>query len=98
MSIRYGSCSDFGSREVFFHEVHIFHLEGFAVQIFQRTGIGGEVEGQLVGVQSLVIPVKPLVQLAVLAVAQEGMARVGELGADLVGPSGDQLACSITRS
>ena len=54
--------------------------------------IGGEGKGQLVGIQCLVIPVEPLVQLAVLAVTQQGMTGVGELGTDLVGTAGDQLA------
>ena len=83
---------DTGTGEVFLHKVHIFHFEGLAVQVGKGTGIGGEVEGQLIGVQGLIVPVEALVQLAVFTVTQEGMARVGELGTDLVGPSGDQLA------
>ena len=47
---------------------------------------------QLVGIQGLIIPVKALVQLAVLAVTQQGVSGVGELGADLASSAGNQLA------
>ena len=66
-------------------------MEGFAVQIVERSGIGGELKGQLVGIQSLIVPVKPLVQLAVFAVPQQGVPGVGKLGANLMGSAGDQL-------
>ena len=82
----------FCSGEVFLGEVHGFHPEALAVQVFQASCVGGEAEGQLVGIQGLDLSVKPLVQLAVLAVTQQGMTRVGKLGADLVGEAGDQLA------
>ena len=51
-------------------------------------------EGETVGVQSLpMAAVPPVVPLAaVLAVPQQGMAHGGELGADLMGAAGDQLA------
>ena len=84
--------SDFDAGKVFFHKVHLLHLEGFSVQVIQASGIGGEGEGQLIGIEGLVIPVIFFVQLAVLAVTQQRMAGVGELGPDLMGPAGDQLA------
>ena len=62
---------DFGAGEVFLHEIHLFNPEGFSVQIIQRSGIGGEGEGQFVGIQCLVIAVVFLVQLAILAVTQQ---------------------------
>ena len=80
------------SGEVFLHKVNFFHLEGPAVQILQRACIRGKPEGQPVGVEGLIIPVKALVELAVFAVTQQGMTGVGELGADLMGPACDQLA------
>ena len=66
--------------------------EAFSVQIAKSPGIGGEGEGQLVGIQRLVIPVKPFVQLAVFSVSQKRMPGMGELGTDLMGTAGDQLA------
>ena len=78
--------------KVFPDKVHFFDLEGFAIKISQAAGIGGEAEGQLIGIKGLVVPVEAFIQFAVLAVAQEGMSGVGKLGADLVGPTGDQLA------
>ena len=70
----------------------LFHLKRLAVQVRKKPGIGGEPEGQAVGVQGLIAPVLSLFQLAILPVAQEGMACVSKLGADLMGPSGYQLA------
>lgn len=78
--------------KILLREIHLFHLKRFAIQIGQRPGVRGEGEGQLVGIQRLVVPVEALVQLAVLAVSQQGVSRVGELGADLMRPAGDQLA------
>ena len=77
--------------EIFFYKIYFFHLEGFAVQVAQATGIGGEAEGQLIGVERLIVPVKALVQLAVFAVAKQGVSRMGKLGANLMGSSGNQL-------
>ena len=71
--------------EILLNEVHILHLEGTAVQVFQGAGVGGKRKDQLVGVQGLTVTAQPAVVLlaAVFAVADEGMARGGELGADL---------------
>ena len=81
-------------REVFLQKIHVLHLEAAAVEVLQGTGIGGEAELQAVGVQGLavaaVLPVFPLA--AVLAVAQQGVAGGGELGADLMGAPGDEIA------
>ena len=74
-----------GAGEIFLHKVHLIHLETLSVQVFQGTGFRGEGEGQLVGIERLVIPVKPLVQLAVFAVTQQWMTGVGKLGTDLMG-------------
>ena len=82
----------FHVREILLRKIHLFHPEGLAVQVGQRPCIRGEGEGQFVGLQRLIAPVEALVQLAVLAVSQQGVSRVGELGADLVRPTGDQLA------
>ena len=87
-----------GLGEIFFGEIHAADHERLSVQILQRTGLGFKDKGQLVGVQGLVGPVKALVELAVLAVAQQGVTGVGELGTDLVGPSGDQLALHQTKA
>ena len=78
--------------KILLREIHLFHPEGLDVEIGQRPGVRGEGEGQFVGIQRLIAPVEALVQLAVLAVSQQGVSRVGELGADLVRPTGDQLA------
>ena len=77
--------------KILLREIHLFHLKGLAVQVIQRPCIRGEGEGQLVGIQRLIAPVEALVQLAVLAVPQQGVAGGGELGADLVGATGEQL-------
>ena len=78
--------------EILLRKIHLFHLKGLAVQVGQRPCIRGEGEGQFVGIQRLIVPVKALVQLAVLAVSQQGVSRVGELGANLMRAAGDQLA------
>ena len=77
--------------KVFFYKVHFLYLEAFAVEIYQTAGFCGKAEGQLIGIKRLVVPVKPLIQLAVFAVAQKGVSGMGKLGADLVGSTGDQL-------
>ena len=82
---------NFGAGEVFFHKVYLIYLEALSVQVFQATGIGGKGKGQFVGIQGLIVPVKPLIQLAILAVTQQGMAGMGELGADLMGTACDQF-------
>ena len=78
--------------EILRHEVHMRHLKGFPIQVVQGALVGGKGKGEPVGVQRLLIPVEPLIQLAVFPVPQQGMTGMGELGADLVGPAGDQLA------
>ena len=51
-------------------------------------------EGELIGVQGLpmaaILSILPLT--AVLAVPDEGVSGMGELGTDLMGPPGDQVA------
>ena len=63
-------------------KVHVLHLKGPAIQVLQRSGIGGEVEGELIGVQGLpmaaILSILPLT--AVLAVPDEGVSGMGELG------------------
>ena len=68
------------------------HLKGFPIQVVQGARVGGKGKGEPVGVQRLVVPVEAFVQLAVFAVPQQGVASMGELGADLVGSAGDQLS------
>ena len=74
-------------------KINVLHLEGTAVEVFQGTGIGGELEDQFIGVQSLTMAavLAVLTLVAVLAVADEGMAVGGELGADLVGAAGNKV-------
>ena len=79
-------------REIFLDKINSFDLEGLPVQVFQGAGISGEAEGQFVRVQSLIIPVIPLVQLPVFAVSQQGMSGMGELSPDLVSTAGNQFA------
>ena len=81
-----------GFGEKFFHEIHPGDPVGLAVEIFQGAGLRLEGEGQLIGIEGLIGPVEALIELTVLAVAQQRMTGVGELGANLVGPAGDQLA------
>jgi len=83
-----------GRAEVLLHKVHPVHGEGPAPQVFQRPRAGGEGEGELIGVQGLEGAAVPLVVplAAVLAVPQQGVPGGGELGPDLVGPPGEQLA------
>ena len=63
------------------------HLEAAAPEIFQQAGVRGEVEGQTIGVESLPGLAVPAVggAVAVLAVSQQGVTGVGELGPDLMG-------------
>ena len=79
-------------REKFLHKIHTRDLIRLPVQALQGTCLRGEGKGQLVGIEGLIGPVEPLVQLAVFAVAQQGVTGVGELGADLVGAARDELA------
>ena len=62
-----------------------------AVQVTEAPGVGGKQEGQLVGIEGLIGPVKPLVQLAIFPVPQQRVTGVGKLGPDLMGPAGDEL-------
>ena len=78
---------------------NIFHLEGFSLQIVQNPRVGFEIEGEFVGIQRLLFKPVFAVDLtaAVLAVTQQGMAGISELGADLMGASGEQLAFHQTQ-
>ena len=80
-----------GLGKIFLCKIHALDPEGLSVEIFQAPCLSGEGEGQLVGIERLIGAVKALIELAILAVAQQGVTGVGELGADLVGPAGDQL-------
>ena len=86
--------------EVFLQKIHILHLEAAAVEVLQRAGVGGEAELQAVGVQGLavasVFPVFPFA--SVLAVSQQGVAGGSELGADLMGAPGDEIALHQRQS
>ena len=77
--------------KILFYKIHILHLEAFPVQMGQAAGIGGKLKSELIGVKGLIIAIKPLIQLSVFPVPQQGVTRMGELSADLMGPSGDQL-------
>ncbi len=55
--------SNFRIREIFLHKIHLCHLKALAIQMGQRSRLRGKGKGQLVGIEGLVIPVKPLVQL-----------------------------------
>ena len=93
-----GHKSGVDTGEIFFGKINVFNLEGSAVQISQGASIGGKSEGQLIGIQRLIFPVKPLVQFSVFAVTQKGVSRVGKLGTDLVGSACDQFALHQTES
>ena len=84
--------------KIFRNKVHILHLEALSVQPGQGAGIGGEVKLQAIGVQRLtmaaILFVLPLP--AILAVPDQGVSGMGELGPDLVGPPGDR-PCSTAR-
>ena len=56
-------------------ETYVRNLEGFSVQIRKTAGIRGKAEGELVGVERLNFAVVLLVELAVFAVAEQGIAR-----------------------
>ena len=86
-----------GLGKIFLCKIHICNLEALSIEVLQTACIGGEGEGQLVGIQGLVVPVKPFVQLAVFAVTQQGMTGMGKLSADLVGAACDQLAFYQTQ-
>ena len=86
-----GTESNIYMREMLLHEIDILNPEAFSVQVIEISGIGGEGEGQLVGIQGLIFPVAVFVQLSVFSVAQQRMAGVGELSADLMGAAGNQL-------
>ena len=79
-------------RKILPHKVHILYLKRAPVQWGEISGIGSEGEGQPVGVERLIAPVKALVQFSVLSVPQKRMPGVGKLGADLVSAAGDQVA------
>ena len=76
---------NFGAGEIFLHKIHLVYLEALSVEMFQGTGLCGEGKGQLVRIQCLIIPVKPLIQLAVFAVTQQRMTGMRKLGTDLMG-------------
>ena len=80
------------SAKISLNEVYVCHFEGLSVQIFENSGVGFETKAQFIGVKRLAALVETLIQLAVLAVAQKGVACCGELGADLVGPAGNEFA------
>ena len=63
-----------------------------AIQVGQASAFCCELEGQFIGIESLVGSVKPLIQLTILAVAQQGVACVSKLSANLVGTAGDLFA------
>ena len=74
--------------------VHLPHRPLPAVEVVQAAGVGGELEAQLVGAQGLISPaILLIVPLpAILPIPQEGMPRSGQLGPDLVGAPGDEVA------
>ena len=73
-------------------KIHLLYLELPAVQVVENTSVCLKIKQQLVGIQCLIGPIITFVQLAVLAVAQQGMAGCCHLRADLMGPAGDQFA------
>ena len=92
-----GTNSNIYLREVLLDEIYFIYFEASSVEIIQTAGIGGEGEGQFVGIEGLIFAAAVLVQLAILSVAQQGMARVGELSTNLVGTAGDQLTLHKTQ-
>ena len=80
--------------KVFLDEVDLLHAELAPLEIIEKPRVGGKVEDEPVGVQSLTLFAIALVEAlaAVLAVAQQRPARVGHLRADLMGSPGKQPA------
>lgn len=80
--------------EIFRQKIHIGHCPLPVVQGLQTAGVRGEVKAELVGVQSLIGAAVGLVVFlpAILAVSRQGVAGIGQLGADLVGTAGNELA------
>ena len=76
------------------HEIHLLHLPGLAVQVFQTAAFRSEGKGELIGPEGLyfsaVCPVVPFP--AVFSVTQQGVTGGGELGTDLVCAACDKLA------
>ena len=79
-------------REVLLYKIDVVHAEAGAVQVFQVLCRRREAKFQAVCVEGLVFARRVFAQGAVFAVPQQGAARMGELGADLMGPAGDELA------
>ena len=89
-----GACS----AEELLYKVYGLHLKRFPVQVRQISGLSCKTEGELVGIQRLIFTVEALVELAVFAVSEQGVAGVGKLGADLVRAAGDELALDERKS
>ena len=73
------------------HEVYVLHTEAAPVEIRQNAAVRRKAKAQRVGVERLKFAVIALVELAVFAVAEQGMPRRRHLRADLVRAPGDEL-------
>ena len=81
--------------EILVHKIYIRHFELSSAEIIENSRIGGEVEAELIGIKSLTLRLAEGLVFslaAILAVTQKGPARVGHLGANLVGASGVESA------
>ena len=80
--------------KVFRHKVYVLNGPFPPVEFVQASGVGGEFKAQFIRVQRLVGAAVLLVVPfpAVLAVSQQRVAGGCELGPDLVGAPGDEVA------
>ena len=80
--------------EIFLPEGDVFHCKFLPLQVVQKTGVGGKIKPQLVGVQRLsgLMVAAVHIALAVLAVPQQRAADLRHGDADLVGAARQQTA------
>ena len=74
-------------------EPHVFRLELFSVEVSELTGVGGELETELIAAKGLVLIALLLVDAvgAVFAVSEEGVTDIRQMSAYLVGASRYQI-------
>ena len=86
-------------RKIFGPEGNFRYLEDFALQIGQDSGVGPKIENEFVGIKRLLLQAVFSVRVAaaVFPVAQQGMAGIGKLGADLMGAPCQQFTFHQTQ-
>ena len=86
------------SGKVFRDETYVRNLESFSVQVGKTACVGGELEGELVGIERLNFAVVLLIELPVFSVSEQRPARRRHLRPDLVRPAGNELALDKRQS